>query len=133
MLKTAVEINSETYIAGKGISARIRTNGALLTPEKSEALLEAGLDFGEIGGLLPAALPEDPLHVLLGGDDHPGPAEPLKLSDAQLVIARGYGFTSWSALKNKIESLTKTPVEQFLSALHAGDVFRELDDGLENG
>ncbi|MHB1381736.1 MAG: radical SAM protein [Thermoleophilia bacterium] len=33
------------YISSKGISARIRTNGALLTPEKSEALLDAGLDF----------------------------------------------------------------------------------------
>jgi hypothetical protein len=57
---------------------------------------------------------------------HPQPPAPdhLTLADAQLVIARGYGFTSWSALKHKIESLTKTPVEQFLSALHAGDVDR---------
>ena len=57
---------------------------------------------------------------------HPEPPEPdhLTLPDAQLVIARGYGFTSWSTLKHKIESLTKTPVEQFLSALHAGDVER---------
>jgi ankyrin repeat protein len=57
---------------------------------------------------------------------HPQPPAPdhLRLADAQLVIARGYGFTSWSALKRKIESLTKTPVEQFLSALHAGDVAR---------
>ena len=57
---------------------------------------------------------------------HPQPPEPdhLTLADAQLVIARGYGFPSWSALKHKIESLTKTPVEQFLSALHAGDVER---------
>jgi ankyrin repeat protein len=57
---------------------------------------------------------------------HPQPLAPdhLTLADAQLVIARGYGFASWSALKQKIESLTKTPVEQFLSALHAGDVDR---------
>src|SRR5688572_23644078 len=57
---------------------------------------------------------------------HPQPPAPdhLRLADAQLVIARGYGFTSWSALKNKIESLTKTPVEQFVSALHSGDVER---------
>jgi len=57
---------------------------------------------------------------------HPQPPAPdhLRLADAQLVIARGYGFTSWSALKRRIESLTKTPVEQFISALHAGDVER---------
>jgi hypothetical protein len=30
--------------------------------------------------------------------EHPHPAEPLKLSDAQLVIAREYGFASWSQL-----------------------------------
>ena len=47
----------------------------------------------------------------------PKPPAPdaLKLADAQLVIARGYGFESWAAMKRKIDSLTKTPVEQFLS------------------
>jgi hypothetical protein len=54
----------------------------------------------------------------------PPPPETLTLSDAQLVVARGYGFESWAALKRKIESLTKTPVEQFVAALHAGDVER---------
>jgi hypothetical protein len=48
----------------------------------------------------------------------------LALADAQPVIPRGYGFASWSALKRTIESLTTTPVGQFLSALHAGDVDR---------
>jgi hypothetical protein len=61
---------------------------------------------------------------------HPKPPAPdvLGLADAQLVIARGYGFESWAELKRKIESLTKTPVERFKSALHAGDVngVREL-------
>jgi hypothetical protein len=57
---------------------------------------------------------------------HPRPPAPahLTLADAQLVVARGYGFSSWSALKAKIESLRQTPVEQFLGALHAGDVQR---------
>jgi hypothetical protein len=57
---------------------------------------------------------------------HPKPPAPdaLKLADAQLVIARGYGFESWAALKRKIESLTATPVEQFLIALRAGEVER---------
>jgi Ankyrin repeat len=57
---------------------------------------------------------------------HPKPpaADALKLADAQLVVARGYGFESWAAMKQKIDSLTKTPVEQFLIALHAGDVER---------
>ena len=57
---------------------------------------------------------------------HPKPpaADALVLADAQLVVARGYGFESWAAMKRKIESLTKTPVEQFVTALHAGDVAR---------
>lgn len=33
------------YVVKSGIEARIRTNAVLLTPEKSEALLKAGLDF----------------------------------------------------------------------------------------
>jgi hypothetical protein len=54
----------------------------------------------------------------------PPPADTLKLADAQLVVARGYGFDSWAAMKQKIESLTQTPVAQFVSALHAEDVER---------
>ena len=55
---------------------------------------------------------------------HPAAPAPdaLKLADAQLVIARGYGFESWAALRRKIDSLTKTPLEQFRSALRSGDV-----------
>ena len=43
---------------------------------------------------------------------HPGTADPdaMKLHDAQLVIARGYGFESWAAMARKIESLTLTPI-----------------------
>jgi hypothetical protein len=54
---------------------------------------------------------------------HPKPPVPgaLKLADAQLVLARGYGFESWPALTRKITSLTHTPVEQFLSAIDAED------------
>jgi ankyrin repeat protein len=57
---------------------------------------------------------------------HPRPpeSEALTLADAQLVIARGYGFESWAAMKRKIESLTRTPVEQFVAALYAQDVER---------
>ena len=54
---------------------------------------------------------------------HPRPPAPdaVALADAQLVVARGYGFESWAALRRKIEALTKTPVEQFHSAVRAGD------------
>lgn len=45
----------------------------------------------------------------------------LKLHDAQIVIARGYGFDSWAALKRKIESLTKSPVERFDTAVRESD------------
>jgi ankyrin repeat protein len=60
----------------------------------------------------------------------PGPpdVDVLKLHDAQLVIARGYGFGSWAAMKRKIESLTKLPLEQFDIAVREGDaeLAREL-------
>lgn len=48
----------------------------------------------------------------------------LKLHDVQLVIARGYGFSSWAAMKHKIESITKSPIEQFDIAVRDGDVDR---------
>ncbi len=52
----------------------------------------------------------------------------LKLHDAQLVIARGYGFASWAAMKRKIESLSKSPLDQFDIAVREGDadLAREL-------
>ncbi len=55
---------------------------------------------------------------------HPKPPAPadFALSDAQLVIARGYGFASWPKLKHKIDSLTKTPVDRFVDAVRAGEV-----------
>ena len=55
---------------------------------------------------------------------HPKPpaVDRFALSDAQLVIARGYGFASWAKLKHKIDGLTKTPVELFVAAVKAGDV-----------
>jgi hypothetical protein len=54
---------------------------------------------------------------------HPNPRGPenFVLSDAQLVIARGYGFTGWPQLKRKIDSLTKSPAELFKAAVEAGD------------
>lgn len=48
----------------------------------------------------------------------------LKLHNAQLVIARGYGFDSWTAMKRKIESLAKSPLEQFDIAVREGDETR---------
>ena len=51
----------------------------------------------------------------------------MKLHDAQLVIARGYGFDSWAAMKRKIESLTATPLEQFDIAVREGDAERTRD------
>ncbi|HET7155449.1 MAG TPA: ankyrin repeat domain-containing protein [Hyphomicrobiaceae bacterium] len=55
---------------------------------------------------------------------HPKPpaTDTFSLSDAQLVVARGYGFASWAKLKHKIDGLTKTPVELFVAAVKAGDV-----------
>lgn len=55
---------------------------------------------------------------------HPKPPTPenFVLSDAQLVIARGYNFTGWPHMKKKIESLRKSPAELFQAAVEAGDV-----------
>jgi ankyrin repeat protein len=53
---------------------------------------------------------------------HPKPPEDFVLSNAQLVIAREYGFTGWPQMKRKIESLTKSPTELFKAAVEAGDV-----------
>ena len=55
---------------------------------------------------------------------HPKPPAPenFVLSDAQLVIARGYGFVAWPQMRRKIESLTKAPAELFKAAVEAGDV-----------
>src|SRR5262245_39154118 len=55
---------------------------------------------------------------------HPKPPRPadFALSDAQLVIARGYGFASWAKLKHKIDALTKSPLELLVAGVEAGDV-----------
>jgi ankyrin repeat protein len=55
---------------------------------------------------------------------HPRPPAPdrFALSDAQLVIARGYGFASWAKLKHKIDSLTKSPTQQFVAAVKGRDI-----------
>jgi ankyrin repeat protein len=55
---------------------------------------------------------------------HPKPptADKFTLADAQLVIARGYGFASWAKLKHKIDSLTRPAVELFGDAVREGDV-----------
>jgi ankyrin repeat protein len=57
---------------------------------------------------------------------HPKLPEPddFVLSDAQLVIARGYGFAGWPQMKRKIESLTRSPADLFKAAVEAGDVDR---------
>jgi len=74
--------------------------------------------------LLRAALAADADALARVGALHPKPpaADALTLTDAQLVIARGYGFESWAQMKRKIDSLTRTPVERFVTALYEGDV-----------
>lgn len=62
---------------------------------------------------------------------HPQPPdnrEDFKLSDAQLVVARGYGFRDWAAMRRKIESLTLSPYDRFVAALKRGEtqIVREL-------
>jgi ankyrin repeat protein len=71
-------------------------------------------------------------------ENHPGfsaasKAGKFSLSDAQLVLAREYGFTGWSRLKEHVESIlleTKNPLELLKKAFHASDaaLFRKLLD-----
>ncbi|HEY4212728.1 MAG TPA: ankyrin repeat domain-containing protein [Steroidobacteraceae bacterium] len=65
---------------------------------------------------------------LPGRFSSPGHLESMKLHDAQRVVARSYGFESWAAMKRKIESLTRTPLQQFDAAVREGDaaLAREL-------
>ena len=54
-------------------------------------------------------------------------ADPFSLSNAQLVIAREYGFASWPKLKEHVESLqpeTGDPIELLKQAFHANDAPR---------
>jgi hypothetical protein len=60
---------------------------------------------------------------------------PLKLADAQLVIAREYGFESWAALKNVVDTVSRvakyTPHPRFddaVATIEGGDLqaLREL-------
>jgi ankyrin repeat protein len=47
----------------------------------------------------------DPAAVFRVRAAHPHPAEPLKLSDAQLVIAREHGFPSWARLRAYVDRI----------------------------
>src|SRR5215469_5276228 len=47
-----------------------------------------------------------------------------KLADAQHLVARDYGFVSWSKLKEHVEFLTFTPIEQLLAAVCAQNAQR---------
>ena len=53
-----------------------------------------------------------------------GNAKPFRLNDAQLVIAREYGFASWPKLKEHVESVLVEdgePLELLKKAFHAND------------
>ncbi|GIH25320.1 hypothetical protein Aph01nite_36300 [Acrocarpospora phusangensis] len=52
---------------------------------------------------------------------HPRPSQPLKLSDAQLVTARMYGFASWPRLKEHIDT-----VARYSRSPHQVEACREL-------
>lgn len=48
----------------------------------------------------------------------------LSLSEAQFVIAREYGFSSWPRLKAHLDSLAPDSIEAFKEAVEAGDAGR---------
>jgi ankyrin repeat protein len=55
---------------------------------------------------------------------HPDFGDPFRLHDAQLVIAREYGFASWTRLKEHVETVllkTVNPIELLKKAFHEND------------
>jgi ankyrin repeat protein len=45
-----------------------------------------------------------------------------RLAEAQRMVARDYGFASWTQLKRHVETLTVNPVDALVSAVKANDV-----------
>ena len=48
-----------------------------------------------------------PAALELVGAHHPGGRHPVSLAGAQLVVARGYGFSSWAALKRHVQTIER--------------------------
>jgi ankyrin repeat protein len=48
---------------------------------------------------------------------------PVKLAQAQLVVAREYGFDNWANLKAQVGTLSDDPVEALTGAIKANDAF----------
>ena len=66
---------------------------------------------------------------LRGGSAEAAAATALTLSEAQLVVAREYGFSSWPKLKHYVEALRATdpsgdPLQAFKAAVSSGDARR---------
>jgi ankyrin repeat protein len=95
--------------------------------------------------LLAAASAGDPSAVQRLIDHHPGfahltlaqaSARPIKLADAQLLIAREYGFASWPKLKDEVEGNSREPYTRILdpnfeyNQERATAIFTQLADGL---
>ncbi|HEY6223991.1 MAG TPA: ankyrin repeat domain-containing protein [Gemmatimonadales bacterium] len=54
------------------------------------------------------------------------PAAP-RLADAQLALAREYGFASWAKLKAHVEAIGADPPAELVAAIHANDAGRVRD------
>ena len=54
-----------------------------------------------------------------GVDDRAPATEAFRLADAQLVVAREYGFAHWTELKQRIEA--NALARELLAAIHADD------------
>ena len=50
-----------------------------------------------------------------------------QLADAQLLLARDYGFASWAKLKTHVESIAADPPAELVAAIHANDANRVRD------
>lgn len=71
--------------------------------------------------LLEALSQSDAVAIETVGRYFPSQRE-VGLNDAQLVIAREYGFDSWAKLKEHVEAPPSSVVEQFQKAVLAGDL-----------
>lgn len=61
---------------------------------------------------------------------HPGPRGPVKLADAQLVVAREHGFPSWPKLRAYVERITANGPELQHPFEDNVDYYAERADGL---
>src|SRR3954464_7562137 len=92
----------EVAMSQPALSRRLPANPSLEQQKKRARELQRAHSGGD-----PQAVKRAREHLprLAGRPETEAPAAPLALQEAQLVIAREYGFPSWPRLKRHIEAM----------------------------